>query len=1317
MKVVFIRFFTYSALILIGFFLKARAQVIPTNEWVNFHSSHSVINGVLISAGSVIDAYDPTGIHCGRFTVTELGKFGFLKVYKDDEFTQSKDEGCVAGDTIFFKINGYPATVISGSPIWSTHGDVVELELRATIAGVIPTNEWVNFYSKRTTFNGSPVAEGSVINAYTAEMIHCGTILVSVSGQFGFLKVYGDDILSPVKEGGIPGESISFKINEKPAVVISGSPVWTAHGETIELDLADAQVPLTVFSPNGGENLTVGTSYLITWISTAASISRVRLEYSPDSGTSWKTIIDDTTNSGTYNWTVPDTSSDNCLIQISDVQNTTVFDRSDHVFTITKPGNSPPSKPLLVSPENNFFTDQTTPSLKWVVPADIDENTLHFKVEFSIDSSFYSIFQSYESKSNLAGFNPIPPVAQGTGQMSYTVQSPISEGNYWWRVTAWDGQVYGNYSEKRKLTIDLTAPNVTNHNPSKNANGVAINSNIIVQIQDALSGINESSLVMKVNDNQVTPQLTGTTKNFTLTYDPANDFNYEQTITVSIDVTDIAGNIMPTDSYSFTTGTAGNTAPAAPTLAFPANATYLNQKQLEFTWSVPSDPDSNALHFKLELDQDHDWKNISQIIESKTNLDGFSPTPPVNPGTDSMHYATQSALEEGDWWWRVAAWDGQVYGSYSNERYFMIDVTKPVVTGHSPAKDATNVAVNSNIVVQLQDNLSGIDSTSTKMQVNGTEVAPQLSGTPNNYTLTYEPLSDFAYSSTVLVSLDAADLAGNQMETESYSFSTTTGSDIFSINHTTITVADSGQIITVDASFAESVTIQSAHLFYRKGGATTYNSIQMEQKTSNFFQAMLPGSAVTERGVEYYISAENVQGTLATSPQVSAESSPHTVQVKITNLPNPNRTKQAIYQMFSAPLILDNGRPGVVLIDDLGEYDKTQWRLFQLQDGNYAEFSGGTLDDFAPGRCFWLITRTEQLIDVGSGSSVPTNANFEIELQPGWNMIGNPFNFSVSWDSVSRSEQVEAPVAYVTSENSTQGFEYGQMQLTPWQGYAVKNLASETIKIEIPPLAVEAGLAKNKSFTTRYYAPGEWLLQLTTECGQYIDRENYLGCLTSAANQWDKNDFSEAPPIDKYLSLYFPHPDWQKFPGNFTGDFRALTENGASWDFSVATNLTEKNVKLSLTQKINIPAPWEIILFDQTAEISIDLRAQSEYSFPVGDRNFRLFVGKSEFMDQNEVTTDLVASNFMLFQNYPNPFNPKTAIRYWLPEASRVVLKVYNLSGQEIKILVSEYQPSGTHLREWDGCLTTGERVPSGIYWYQLEAGGVVQVRKMVLAR
>ncbi len=95
--------------------------------------------------------------------------------------------------------------------------------------------------------------------------------------------------------------------------------------------------------------------------------------------------------------------------------------------------------------------------------------------------------------------------------------------------------------------------------------------------------------------------------------------------------------------------------------------------------------------------------------------------------------------------------------------------------------------------------------------------------------------------------------------------------------------------------------------------------------------------------------------------------------------------------------------------------------------------------------------------------------------------------------------------------------------------------------------------------------------------------------------------------------------------------------------------------------------------------------------------------------------------NFILAQNYPNPFNPETVIRYQIPgqpgTQKSVVLKIYNLQGQEIRSLVNSTQTPGAYYVVWDGKNDLGEVVSSGVYIYQITVDNLTETRRMMFLK
>ena len=89
-----------------------------------------------------------------------------------------------------------------------------------------------------------------------------------------------------------------------------------------------------------------------------------------------------------------------------------------------------------------------------------------------------------------------------------------------------------------------------------------------------------------------------------------------------------------------------------------------------------------------------------------------------------------------------------------------------------------------------------------------------------------------------------------------------------------------------------------------------------------------------------------------------------------------------------------------------------------------------------------------------------------------------------------------------------------------------------------------------------------------------------------------------------------------------------------------------------------------------------------------------------------------IPEEYSLSQNYPNPFNPTTTIEFSIPKQSNVVLKIFNVLGQEVATLVSDTKAPGRYTVDFDAA-----KLASGAYIYRLTADNVVKVNKMLLMK
>ena len=178
---------------------------------------------------------------------------------------------------------------------------------------------------------------------------------------------------------------------------------------------------------------------------------------------------------------------------------------------------------------------------------------------------------------------------------------------------------------------------------------------------------------------------------------------------------------------------------------------------------------------------------------------------------------------------------------------------------------------------------------------------------------------------------------------------------------------------------------------------------------------------------------------------------------------------------------------------------------------------------------------------------------------------------------------------------------------------------------------------------------------------------------------------SECQPIIEY-----------SYWGNFDEPYKITFEytSHPEWGEKILdiSDNTDKRITRVLTQAPGAPGTWRnssrTIMSYEGVQINLDTK--------------------------NELS---VPNKYLLAQNYPNPFNPNTTIVYSLPNESAVTITIYDILGNEINQLISQKQPSGTHSIQWNGTDHDGSKVSAGIYFYQLQAGDLVQTKKMVLLK
>jgi hypothetical protein len=314
-----------------------------------------------------------------------------------------------------------------------------------------------------------------------------------------------------------------------------------------------------------------------------------------------------------------------------------------------------------------------------------------------------------------------------------------------------------------------------------------------------------------------------------------------------------------------------------------------------------------------------------------------------------------------------------------------------------------------------------------------------------------------------------------------------------------------------------------------------------------------------------------------------------------------------------------------------------------------------------------------------------------VSVAPGWNMIG-----SISTPLVT-GDIIQDPADNIVSHLFTygkHGYEASDT-LQSGKGYWVNVSQSGTLELKKP--AGPHAARKTPSVMDK--------LNVIT----ISDKNGGVQKLFFGRN--DETDASNP------LFLMPPAPPAGTFDARFASGRIAEIEDPQSEGKEVIINISSAAYPVTVGWNVIQDGSGDYTLTDNHGGALLSTALQAgEGAIAVKDAKIRSLVLKNG--------TRFIPQEYALAQNYPNPFNPATSIRYQLPVDSRVTLKIFNVVGQEIKTLVNGAQSAGYKSVRWNGTDNAMAAVPSGLYFYRLEAADAAnpdhsftQVKKMMLLK
>lgn len=515
------------------------------------------------------------------------------------------------------------------------------------------------------------------------------------------------------------------------------------------------------------------------------------------------------------------------------------------------------------------------------------------------------------------------------------------------------------------------------------------------------------------------------------------------------------------------------------------------------------------------------------------------------------------------------------------------------------------------------------------------------------------------------------------------------------------TIKKDGMPVIIRAIATDLNGIHGSNLFIQPGGGEPF-VFPMVALDDSTFETSVPESLLTVRNFRAWVVT--VDGMYyETISQYNTPSMEFGIsELSMTNQFShyPEGIKSEKWRMISWPGVLDNN---ALSSDDKGH---------RFYDWDITTNKWTTPETIEPGKAYWfkhkyssvpLFENTES-----AGTAVPL-VDYEIELQPGWNIIGSPFSFPVEVEY----DPKEISGLYLYGQNSQDGWSSPQTTMKPWAGYAINTkISGQSITLKPFPAEIEQTDAARVTKSS-------WTINLLLDGEDFFDHSNRIGRQDDASEYEDGYDVPSLPHLDHFIKISMDLN--QNLDFNFSSDIRSTDEFNGVWNFRlrgkghskpvvVNSNITSSLPSMLVVKVVDIP---NRTCYDQFLMSGITVNEKLTEGY-----DMKLIAGDQDYVEETvQKILSEIPEDFSLSQNYPNPFNPLTKIDFTLPRSGDVSIVIYNLKGQQVKTLVAEKMKYGFHTITWNGLDQFGRSVSSGVYFSEMRARGFRQTKKMLLLK
>jgi hypothetical protein len=440
-------------------------------------------------------------------------------------------------------------------------------------------------------------------------------------------------------------------------------------------------------------------------------------------------------------------------------------------------------------------------------------------------------------------------------------------------------------------------------------------------------------------------------------------------------------------------------------------------------------------------------------------------------------------------------------------------------------------------------------------------------------------------------------------------------------------------------------------------------------------------------GMEFYLEAKDANQTIRDLT--------HSILSGVSNVKIPLSSfgkTQENYQVISIPYSLDDNHINNSFEKVMGTYNKKNWRFSHYSNGRLIDYENGlSANLITQGLSYWFISKDEVSLDLGAGKSYGNSIvnPFIMQLKKGWNQIGNPFPFDISWQEVmSANGNLNTVSTLYTYKRENRSFIEDDL-LKVYSGGFV--FAEEATDLNFPVnLSKQSGgrIATQIEFSGT--GLNDWFLPIQLKQNGMLNTMSGIGMHGAASDGKDIYDRITLPHFFDYVELSSSIDSYSyKLARNI---FK--TKNREIWNLKIESNSNE-NVELIWDSNYINNLNGELLLYDKSQGTIINM-AETDKVSTKPNASLSIYF--------NADKTWGATKSVILGRPSPNPFREEVSIPidYTIKGQSRAVMQIINLQGVVLVEKEIRASDTGLLLAQWNGFSAAGVEASSGLYIFRI---------------